>query len=234
MRLLSKKIIQEQVAEQKRQQILDGVKVATKVDKLREEFAQLQRQRLDFLEGNKRALEEELQPLYTKLENLKGQVKQLAEERKELKKPLDDEWKLLEETKVIFKSQQEEFNKKEMDLEDIKVFLNNRQEEVEANLAKQKSLLKETEYNANKSREDKDESEKNLRIVNDRAYKIEKQIADRLAEVQEKEKLALFNLKAAEQVKAMNETKEKELKDKEKKVKDLYDTLARNYERLKK
>jgi hypothetical protein len=35
-------------------------------------------------------------------------------------------------------------------------------------------------------------------------------------------------------VKVTNEMKEKELKDREKKVKDLYDTLQRNYQRLNK
>jgi hypothetical protein len=106
MKLLKKSTIQKDIAEQKRQQIDEGLTIARKVDALRLTLANLEGQHAKFIEGMKAELERQTGQLSKDVDNKRQEVAYLEAERLELIKPLTAEW--------------EEVAKKSAEIEQIK------------------------------------------------------------------------------------------------------------------
>lgn len=85
MKLLTKSQIVVSNSQIKKSQIEEGVRIAKKIDLLREELLSLQKQRLDFIEGTKNEI-----------------VKRTEKEQRELEKVLKEKQKL-ESTILIYK-----------------------------------------------------------------------------------------------------------------------------------
>ena len=106
MKLLKKSTIQKDIAEQKRQQIDEGLTIARKVDALRLTLANLEGQHAKFIDGMKAELERQTGQLSKDVDNKRQEVAYLEAERLELIKPLTAEW--------------EEVAKKSAEIEQIK------------------------------------------------------------------------------------------------------------------
>jgi len=89
MKLLKKQVINAQIADQRKNQIEEGLNLAKKIDALRNDLLNLQKQRLDFIENSTREMKQVLIPLYEKKEKLEQEIKSFEEVRNKLKDKLE-------------------------------------------------------------------------------------------------------------------------------------------------
>lgn len=95
MKLLSRKTVVNEVAEQRRLAIEEGLLIARKVDKLRQTLASLEKQHTDFLNGMQAELKNRSETLLNEIALRELEIVQLSEKRKRLEQPLAKEWEML-------------------------------------------------------------------------------------------------------------------------------------------
>ncbi len=137
MKLLKKQSVNTQAAVQRKMQVDEGVKIAQKVDTLRQTLGNLQQQHDTFVNGMKAELERTTQGLSDGIENKKRELKELEVERQKLVAPLDREWQQINERSqqltdyaqglnnrhLILKQNESEFilKSEELDLEEKRI-----------------------------------------------------------------------------------------------------------------
>lgn len=92
MYLLKKSAIASELAQQKKQEIDQGLELARKVDALRIKLLDLERQEKEFIDGMRSRLKQSTGTLEAELAELNHQVEQAKLALAELKQPLDAEW----------------------------------------------------------------------------------------------------------------------------------------------
>lgn len=92
MHLLPVKELNSRLQDQKKSEIDAGIFLARKVDALREEVQELQKERDLFIGGSQKALRDAIRPLEERKDVLGKEIRDLELQRLELKKPLDEEW----------------------------------------------------------------------------------------------------------------------------------------------
>ncbi len=102
MKLLKKEEIAKAKAVDKQREIQEGLKLAKRVDALRETQAEEELSLRLFREKTLKAIHEETTKAATERDNILSVVKNLREDRINLLKPLDDEWKALEDAQRGF------------------------------------------------------------------------------------------------------------------------------------
>lgn len=95
MKLLEKKVINERASIERKQVIDSGIIFATKVDKLRDEYLSLQKQREDYIASSQDLLRDSIKELKTERDNLDFEVKEQVKRLVKLREPLDAEWEEL-------------------------------------------------------------------------------------------------------------------------------------------
>lgn len=101
MKLLSPKELNSKVNAEKKATIDSGVFIARKIDALREEMLELQKNRDLFISGSQQVINDSLVGLQQKKDSLFKEIQELEERRKELLKPLDEAWEKLNKEKVL-------------------------------------------------------------------------------------------------------------------------------------
>jgi hypothetical protein len=96
MKLLEKKQINATVQIERKNQIDSGIFLASKVDKLREDLLNLEKQRSDFIKGSKEQLQMAIGDLQKQKDNLEFEIKEATKRLAKLREPLDEEWKQLD------------------------------------------------------------------------------------------------------------------------------------------
>jgi hypothetical protein len=94
IRLLTKAEIDRAKADQRKKEVDEGLKLARRVDNLREVAAEEEASLSKFRKETVAKIHEELSTLEAKKSILVGEIGQLKKERKELLKPLHEEWAL--------------------------------------------------------------------------------------------------------------------------------------------
>jgi hypothetical protein len=104
MKLLKKSVLVNELAEQRKSQIDEGMAIARKVDILRQTLASLEKQQADFLNGMEAELQKRTKFLLDEIADRERIVITLEDRRKKLLVPLDAEWSQLEQAKkgVLF------------------------------------------------------------------------------------------------------------------------------------
>lgn len=114
MKLLEKKTINESVAKERKSVIDSGLFLAKKVDVLRQDLLDLEKQRADFIAGSRESIDKAIGDQKKELSTLEYEVKQAKKELLKLREPLDEEWKQLENEKdklEVLKNQADVFFK---------------------------------------------------------------------------------------------------------------------------
>lgn len=116
MKLLDKKSIATQVANQRKGQIDEGIALAQKIDKLRATHSSLEQQHNEYVAKMKEILETQLRGLEEGIQAKKKELVIIEEERQKLLEPLDQAWDEYHEHETNLKVLEEELYEKRTQL----------------------------------------------------------------------------------------------------------------------
>lgn len=162
MKLLEKtQIIAKQTAERKAA-IDSGVFIARKVDNLRQDLLNLEKQRADFISGSHEEFEKALGELRIKKVTLEKEITEQEKILAKLREPLDEEWLLVSKTRSEVENLKErtEIAFKQI-IEERKEVKNDRQLSSQA-LLNARNLEKESYVLQRKSQDSVEETKKSL------------------------------------------------------------------------
>lgn len=233
MKIPDRKTINTQLAESKRSQIDEGVRIAKKIDVLRDSLLDLERSRNDFIQNTAMEIEKANLLGQSKLEEIKKEIKKAEEYRGKLREPLDLEWQNLEEEQFTFDKDQEDFKNKQIELAKRKEVLQVRETETDNTFNRNNLIKEEVERLLNVAKQEQLDADVILNNAKANEERVNQEISDRLKEVVMKEEKVEFDLKANEQIKKNYEFREKELIDLDREIKDRYATLLRAEEYIK-
>lgn len=232
MRILGKKTIDQQVVLERKNQIDEGVSLATKVDTLRRTLAELQAQHQSYISGMKDELDNATRGQLSEISERNLEISRLEEKKLELIKPLDEEWlkvnsksteldKLLSSNKVLGEKLLEEKDRLDSKIKDASEKLNKikvRERELEKALSKAIENENKTQEMLTKATKDKENLDK---IVEDTHARLE---------IEKKE--VQFNSEANKNLRGILDERAGILDLREKGIQDRYDTLLRTEKRL--
>lgn len=234
MRLLDKKTIVQQKNQERQLEIQEGLKLAKKVDTLRETAAVEEKKLNTFRDESIKRVKEDIEALTLKRDNLRGEISVLEDRRKDLQQPLDAEWEKIERKKLelsgmensladklkLLESNEKEYKKrdKELKLEEGRIAdMKERAEKLLADTAKKNSEAEKALSSAH------DQSD----VILKRASAREKDVINRELEVAAKER-DIINM--SEKV-----ARDREILDlRERAINDKYQQLIRTTKELKK
>jgi chromosome segregation ATPase len=233
VRLLSKTQIAVDTSLAKKKLIDEGLSVARKIDKMREEMLNLQKQQREFIEGTKSAIEKETKGVSEALEHLKTEVSMLVAEREKLKEPLDKEWTQLKEVQKKLSEDQGIFKQHQQDLSATKILSDAREVALDGKDKRLNLTQAEFERILQEAKDEKLHADSILSAARGKQEVMDKMIESRLDEVIVRENTVEFNRQGLEQITKNQEMKEKELVDRERAVTDKYNQLLKTQENVK-
>lgn len=232
LRLLSKTELQKAKESEKSQAIQEGLKLARKVDGLRETQADEQARLEKFRTETIQAISAEIVKEEKALKELQGEVSQRKKEREEAMKPLTEEWEKLNEAKEEFEAQQESFNERQTSLLEQEKALSQEQKALQDDHVRLKGLLhqhRETLVDAENLKKEHEELVKKATL---HLNSLETTIKEQQASIETKEKeLALREKKCVATELEMKKEKIK-LRHEWKKLNDRRALHERNLKRL--
>lgn len=232
MKLQSIKQLNNELANERKKQIDEGLYIAQKVDVLRQTLASLEAQHQKFLAGSREESDKVIAELDQKKSTLKNEISKLEERRIELLKPLNDKWDELEEQKQahkleladfeirndLLKTKEKEFSEKEKQLNQKQETLSNQEEVI-------KRVSRETQ--------ELNEQAKNLKNKQLEEYTLSTtELGELRKELEEKEKLLVIQANFNKHRENILNKREKELNNKDRAIKDKYETLMRTLSRI--
>lgn len=234
MKLLTKQEISDKKTQERKLEVDEGIKLARKVDKLREMAVSEESNLAKFREENMRLLKESIEALTGQRDFLQNNIMALQEEKRELLVPLDKEWRKVRAIEDRLAKFGEELNEKHIQLQntemeyDLKVEklkeersrLKDDREGVSELIKEAKSKLKEAKDILETSNSKKEEIERHIKIEYQELTKKEAEISTREKNNKLKESSLL---KLAD-----------DLAKKDRQINDKYETLQRSITRLKK
>lgn len=234
MQLLKRSTVQTEVASQRQKQIDEGIRIAQKVDALRQTLGELEQQQARFLAGMEKELEERTQPLVRKIASLQKDIEDLEEKRRLLLEPLDAQWVVV--------------NAKESELVELQTLLEKKTSEIVFREERTIELGTELKNRLFKVKTRERELDKTIRTASEELYIAQekhveaqkiKDAADTYSKVSKQELLtreADIAVREREVGMLRNHTndRERELDERETLIKDREDTLERELNRRKK
>lgn len=226
MKLLDRQKLNEQVTQQKRNQIDAGLFLAKKVDALREEVQDEQKKHDDAMEAIKKEEITFTNEFLMKKDSMDRQIIEREEKLRELRLPLDAEWKrvneLVELNNKNFKTISEfsfKVEKKEEELTKKEKSLSKREEQIQLFEEKVKEAFEKAQSNKEesyiilvKAQENEEKITKNLEIRAKAVSERETNVAFREIDVENRMKHALTKEESNRKETIRIESKQRQLK----------------------
>ncbi len=234
MKLQPKKQVNDSFNAQRRNQIDEGVRIAKKIDVLRETLVTLEEQHKNFIARSKEELILATKKLTEEKSTIEREIQRLEAKRATLLKPLDEEWAKLNDEKADFNKKKEKQEVKEREITEREEKVKKDETRIEAAKVtlderdRRTGLLIGETIEAN--RKAKDLYSKRVREYADHRQTIDRETTEVARDRKENDVQREANARDKE----ANSIKEKKLKDEERRIKDLYDTLQRTITRVKK
>lgn len=233
MKLLDKRTIAQQKSVERKMEIDEGLKLVHKVSVLRETSAKEQANLVKFRDETLAQIRKDISKLNEEKETVSKKVEVLKLERAELKKPLDKEWKKVQEESVRLNEIGGELEQKrfallqiEEDLDEKSKELKLEEDRIEERKLKVNASIQDSEELKRKAKEALSEAEKIKSVSQETARSQKEELFKEWAKVEtEKRDIKNFQL--------VLEKKEVALSRKDKSIKDRYETLLRTQQRLK-
>lgn len=225
IKLLNKSEINTKKSLDRKREVDEGVKLAKRVDTLREVHAQEEASLEKFRVETVRVINEEISTTAEKLDVLKKEVKELEEKKAEALKPLTEEWEKLEAEKDVIVADQEILTKKESDFREAEKQLDIRTKSLED---------EEKRIESNRERADKlllDASEKNekaktfLTLSEEKMAKADDYANKKSADIMEAENRIMSKEEKLNAREKMLNEREAELNDRDRLLKSQYEQL---------
>lgn len=233
MRLLPKSEIDKAKASERKQEIDEGIKLARRVDNLREIVAAEEASLRKFRNDTVKVIYDEITQETIKLDALKGEVLRARKEREELQKPLDAEWTCVDKAKTALHLREISVTEREKGVAANELALKDAREEARVLLGQSKikdELARTRLHRAETDAKDAKIALTNAREIEKKALAFEARISDSLLhrskEIADKESSVKL-----EQARLANW--QKELADEWKLLKDRKATFARTIKRKK-
>lgn len=228
-----KKQIRAEKEEQKRIQILEGVKLAQRVDELRRTSAELEKNHELFLKASAVELSKATAELEEKRDGLRTEVSRLEKERGLLKRPLDDEWATLKDAEERFKKEKSDFLIEKDELSQTKKGV----EEESKRIAEERSRIEEEKRETDKNLRNSAELREQAEGINAEATRIKESndmfYAEKERQYAQREANIKYEELANENYKKILDQREEKLRIKEIQLIDREATLERAFNRLK-
>lgn len=187
MKLLKKSVLSQDLNNQRKMQIDEGVHIANKIDALRKSLNELEVQHQNFIQSKQIELDNQFKSLESEIKEKRLEIKTLEERRIELLKPLDEEHEKLNQREEGLKTREKEFGSRFIELKqaeklaEIKYKDYNNQtrylvERIEANEVETKKINNNLKVSENK-----------LKIALEREEEVERYISSKTSELRTRE-----------------------------------------------
>jgi hypothetical protein len=227
MRLLEKRAVNAEVATQKKQSTEEGLRLAKKVDALRETLQTEQGNLEDFRTSSIALIQLEIDEKIREKERLTKELARLAWEKSEAMKPLDSSWITLGKQKEEIERIKDKLYMKQGEL-DQGINLNLQRERVNDEESKRlEGLREEAEKALDTAKAREDDATRHLMQARTQSDQLIREATAREKAVVEREKVV--DLIEVSQVQRQREQdqREKEQVDKDREINDRYQTLLR-------
>lgn len=233
MKLLPKSEIDRLKAVEKKAEIDEGLKLARKIDNLREVRAAEEAALETFRRETLTNINEEISQKVTERDTLKAEVTGLEKRKKEAQEPLDNEWVKVSDTKAeldrrgegldaresILQSRETELNARERFITKVNLTASGREERAI-------ELLKEAEQNKKDTKLALEEAQKTKEVAEAHRKEVEESLVKREQAVSSREEGVKLKEEAAD-------AREVELNKRETQIADREATLERTLKRIK-
>lgn len=231
MKLLTKTETRTAFTDQRKLDIDEGKKLATRVDVLRETLSREEQNLEKFRSETVKTIHQEIKTLNDQKETLRKEVKELAEQRRELLIPLTAAWKEIEIEKENIKNEHERLDKRIQTIESL-------EERASIHLAGVEHTKKHIEL----CEEDAVQKFKNAILIEkeaketlENAEEIKRSANDYALEIKSKidneERILTLRQQGFEEKQKMLNSLQKDLADKERQLADREQLLLRNIQR---
>lgn len=233
-KLLEKKVVNAEVASQKKQLIDSGLAIAKKVDVLRESLRAEEQSLETFRTESVKKVQIEIDSRISVLEGIKGQIKDRTEELALLQVPLDQKWEDVNKAQEIcdkweqkLEGRTEYVSRKELELEGKEKEIVLDKERIDGLKERATEKIEEADNYLTMARNEADKIRRTAQVMLTKAEKKEK-------EVTESENNFVAVLKQTDQREKRLSIWEQDLAERESSLADKYATLERTINRLKK
>jgi len=231
MKLLTKSQVSQEVNFQKKQQIDEGISIATRVDALRKTLGELELQYKEFATLKQKELDGLFTALEKEIQEKRYEIKILEERRIKLLKPLNEEWKQVKEAQSELETKEEEYNGRIIVLK----CLENRLEARENGLAPQLKSLGEkitaNELATKRTQVNLKKSEEILKSAEIKEKDINNLVSEKMQELLEREALMASKERELDIKNSQLEADKKEINNKRIQLEDREATLEREIKR---
>lgn len=231
MKLLPKSEVAKAKSIDRQREIDEGIKLAKRVDGLRETAAQEEASLKLFRDKTLTKIHEEITEATKQRDELKEEISQLEEKREKALKPLDKKREEIVAARAELKSEQRELTKKEVHID---ILL--QEAERDRSLAKDDLQRAKTDHERSitllsEADVKNEEAKNNLRKAIKHVIDADDLVASRIAVVEKRGKEATDREKAIILRETELNTKEKLLNDRDTAINDKYHTLMRTMQR---
>lgn len=227
MKLLKKSTVQNDVAEQRKNQVDEGLALAKKIDALRQTLLQEETNLALFRAGTIGSVNQEIETISRKKEILEDEVRDLDERRRIATLPLDKEWKDLESHSKELDLKEQNYKDKYSDLMEGYAYLTRETKALDSEKKRLDKQSRDLDVLNQKSLETKSSAEK----IYQEAENTKNDINIHSSQVSKELLHKRTNLLALErELEIKNQklnSKEQELLQKERAINDKYETLLR-------
>jgi uncharacterized protein YoxC len=233
MKLPTKSQVQVELARERKAQIDEGVRIAQKVDSLRNTLSSLEKQHNEFINSMETGLKAKVKPLEEEIKAKKAELVVLEDRKRELSKPLDEEWKKVKEEKIKLEQKEKEFDEKFAQVESKREFLEKKALELKDIQSRIRTQERELAKVYSEALTDNKETAEILLLTKEYESDQRKVIDEEWKRIEvERNENKISSLANKNREEQLNR-KQKELGDKEIEIRDKYKTLERTLKRIK-
>jgi len=235
MLLQSKKKLNNEVAQQKKQQIDEGIKIATKVDAVRQTLATEEANLNTFREQTLKIIQGEIDVKVREKDSLGREVEFLTEQRIKLQAPIDltQEWDKVKKDKAEVEAKKDKLFVKEVDITSREVEIEVRSKELTQWDTKLNRKEAEVDRNLTLALENFGQSEKDIKSASDIKRQALKDKAETEEYLSNKEDVLLIKERNLEAEKEKILSDQEAIRSEKIRLADMRGTLERALARLK-
>lgn len=234
MRLVDKKQVAADTATQRKKDIDEGIKLASKVDILRETVVTEEGNLRRFREETTKAIQKEIDDLVHVKDTLKGEISVLERRKAEAMIPLDAEWEKLRQGQQKLLTDTQAWGEKSDILKERQNAVERGEKEVEIDKERAKDLTHRAAQSLAQADETLKEARESAADIRNKAQIVLGQCELKNQDAELREKAVAVREKEVEVVWGKVRAKETDLATRELTLKDQYSTLERTTKRLKK